>query len=125
MFDELTTLSRQGASLRPGRAGRSRDHFATHSVRSNLPPLYVPVSPSPVSRESNRDFVAVDRPFDDGRVHTSNVAVSASTLSANTTTDLIIFRAKRPLYLRHISDIDDFIPREPTLPLGKILQNYE
>ena len=45
-LDELTALSRPGASLRPGRARRSRDHLATDSVRSKLPPLSVPVSPS-------------------------------------------------------------------------------
>ena len=34
-------------------------------------------------------FVALDRPFDDGRVQTANVAVNASTVSANTMDDLI------------------------------------
>ena len=78
-LDELTALSRPGASLRPGRARRSRDDLATDSVRSKLPPLSVPVTPPPVSRETSRDFVALDRPFDDGRVQTVNVAVSTST----------------------------------------------
>ena len=40
--------------------GLSRDHLATDSVWSKLPPLYVPVSSSPVSREASRDFVALD-----------------------------------------------------------------
>ena len=63
----------------------------------------VPVSPSPVSREASRDFVALDQPFD-GRVQTANVGVSISTLSANTLDDIVyMFRAKRPLYLRYMS----------------------
>ena len=101
-------LSRPGAPLRPGRARRSRDHLATDSVRSKLPPLSVPVSPSPVSREASRDFVALDRPFDDGRVRTTNVAVSTSTVSENILDDLnFMFRATRPLYLRHVSDMHE------------------
>ena len=51
--------------------------------------------------------MALDRLFDDSRVQTANVAVSASTVSANIMDDLIfIFRAKGPLYLRHFS-LDD------------------
>ena len=42
-------MSRRGGPPRPARARRFRDHVGTDSVRSNLPPLYVPVSPSPVS----------------------------------------------------------------------------
>ena len=45
----------------------SRDHLATDSVWSKLPPisaklppLSVPVSPSPVSREASSDLVALD-----------------------------------------------------------------
>ena len=38
------------------RARRSRDHLCTDSVRSKLPPLYIPVSPSPVSREASCDL---------------------------------------------------------------------
>ena len=49
-------LSRGEASFRPAHARRFRDHFGTNSVRSKLPPLRVPVSPSPVSREANRDL---------------------------------------------------------------------
>ena len=52
---ERTVLSRREASPRPVRARRSRDHFGTDQIRSKLPPLYVPVSPSPGSREANRD----------------------------------------------------------------------
>ena len=55
-LDERTALSRPGASLKPARARRPRDHFGTDSVRSKLLPLYVPVSPSPVSREASRDL---------------------------------------------------------------------
>ena len=40
--------------------GLSRDHLATDSIWSNLPPLHVPLSPSPVSHEASRDFVAFD-----------------------------------------------------------------
>ena len=43
-------------SLRPARARRSCGHFGTVSVRSTLPPLCVPVSPSPVSREASGDL---------------------------------------------------------------------
>ena len=49
-------LSRREASLRPVRARCSRDLCGTDSVRSKLPPLYVPVSPLPVSREASRDL---------------------------------------------------------------------
>ena len=46
-------------------------------------------------------IVALDRPFDDGRVQTANVAVNASTVSANVMDNLIfMFRAIRPLYFR-------------------------
>ena len=54
--DERTSLSRRGASLRPACARRSRDHFGTDSVRFKLPPLYVPVSRSPVWRIASRDL---------------------------------------------------------------------
>ena len=48
--------------------------------------------------------MALDRPFDDGRVQTANVAVSACTVSANIMDSLIfMFRAKR----NNISDISD------------------
>ena len=58
------------------------DAVRGHRTRSNRsPPLSVPVSPLPVSREASRDFVALDRPLDDGRVHTANVAASTSTVS--------------------------------------------
>ena len=68
----------------------------------------MPVNPLPVSREASRDFVALDRPFDDGRVRTTNVAVSTSTVSENILDDLnFMFRATRPLYLRHVSDMHE------------------
>ena len=44
----------------------------------------------------------LDRPFDDGRVQTGNVTVSASTVSANIMDDLLfMFTAKRTLRFRH------------------------
>ena len=44
--------------------------------------------------------MALDRPFDDGRVQTAYVAVKASTVSANILNDLIfMFRERRPLHL--------------------------
>ena len=62
----------------------------------------MPVSPSPVSREANHDLWRSIGPFDDGRVQTANVAVSSSTVSAIIMDELLfMFRAKRPLYLRH------------------------
>ena len=56
MLGEITASSRPGAPLRPGRARRSRDHFATDLVGSKLHPQYVSVSASPVSREAGRDL---------------------------------------------------------------------
>ena len=56
MLHEWTGLFRREASLRLARARRTRDHFCTDSVRSKLPPLYVPVSPSLVLREADRDL---------------------------------------------------------------------
>ena len=85
--------------------GLSRDHLATDSAWSKPPPLSVSVSPSPVSREASREFGAHGRPFDDSRVQTANVAVGTSTLCAKILPDLIMFSAKRPLYLRRMSDI--------------------
>ena len=55
---ERMTLSRREASIRPAHARRVRDHLGTDSVRSKLPPLCAPVSPSPVSREASRDLCA-------------------------------------------------------------------
>ena len=49
-------LSRLEASLRPAHARRFRDLLGTDPVRSKLPPLCVPVSPSPVSLEASRDL---------------------------------------------------------------------
>ena len=53
---ERMALSRREASLRPARARCSRSHFGTVSARSKLPPLCVPVSLLPVSREASRDL---------------------------------------------------------------------
>ena len=47
-------------------------------------------------------IVALDRPFDDGPVQIANVAVNASTVSANTIDDLVfMFTGKRTLRFRH------------------------
>ena len=47
-------------------------------------------------------IMALDWPFDDGRVQTANVAMNASTVSANIMDDFIfMFKAKRTLYFRH------------------------
>ena len=101
-LDQLTALSRPGASLRPARACRSRDHFGTDSVRSKLPPLFVPVSPSPFSREACRDLWCSIGPS------TMVVFKLRTSLSVrqNILADLIVFRAKQPLYLLH-SDMDE------------------
>ena len=45
--------------------------------------------------------MALDRPFDNGRVQTANVAVSASTVSENILVDLIFMFSSKPLYFRH------------------------
>ena len=46
--------------------------------------------------------MALERPFDDGRVQTANVAVNVSTVSASIVDDLIImFTEKRAVYSRH------------------------
>ena len=57
-LDERTALSRPGTPLRSGCACHSRDHYVTDWSRSKLPLplLYVPVSPSLVSREASRDL---------------------------------------------------------------------
>ena len=66
-----------------------------------LPPLYVPVRPSPVSREAGRDLWRSIGPS------TTVVFKLRRSLSANKTTDLNSkFRAKRPVYLRHMSRRD-------------------
>ena len=45
--------------------------------------------------------MALDRPFDDGRVKTANVPLSASTVSANIMVDsMFMFTGKRTLYCR-------------------------
>ena len=67
----------------------------------------MPASPSPVSREASRDFVALDRPFDDVRVQTTNVAVSASTVPANVIHDLIFIFTANDVCISDISDIDE------------------
>ena len=60
------------------------------------------MGPAGPAQPRSRDFVTLHRRFDDGRVQTANVAVGASTLSANIVHNLILmFTAKRPLHFRH------------------------
>ena len=96
-------LSRREASLRPARARRSHDHLGTDSVESKLPSLYVPVNPSPVSREASRDLSRSIGP-------STMVGFELRTLLSVRIYIIpglvFMFRAKRPLYLRHMSDID-------------------
>ena len=69
--------------------------------------------------------MALDRPFDDGRVQTANVAVSASTVSAKIMVDLtFMFTAERPLYFRYFrldetaqTDVSDYRGRRKTAEL--------
>ena len=103
-LDERTASSRPRAPVRPGSARRSRDHFATDSVRSKLPPpLYVPVSPSPIPREASRDLWRSIGPST-MVVLKLRTSLSAHPLSANIMDDLIFMStAKRPLYHRRIT----------------------
>ena len=60
---ELDSIKPPGCTRTNGgwrEEGLSRDHLSTDSIWSKLPPLYVPVSPSPLSREVSHDFVAFD-----------------------------------------------------------------
>ena len=104
MLHERTALSRREPSFRPACARRSRHRLGSDSVWSKLPPLYVPVSPSPVSRGASRDFAALGRPFDDGRVQTANVALNTSTLSVNIVDNSIFMFTRKRLYISDISD---------------------
>ena len=101
-------MPRPGASLRPGRAHRSRDHLATGSIRSKLPPLSVPVSPSPVSHGASRDFVALDRPFDDGRSNCKRRCRHIHCVRKYNTRVNIHVEGKTtlisPIYVRHARD---------------------
>ena len=59
---ELDSIKPPGCTRTEGgwrEEGLSPDHLATDSIWSKLPPLSVPVSPSPVSRESSRYSVAL------------------------------------------------------------------
>ena len=74
------------------------------SVQASPPRLYVSVSPSPVSREANRDLWRSIGPSEMVVFKIANVAVSASTASAKIMDDLIfMFRTKTtfisPTYL--------------------------
>ena len=69
--------------------------------------------------------MALERPFDDGRVQTANVAVRASTVSANIVDHLIfMFTAKRSLCFRQFrleetaeTDVSDQRGRRKTAEL--------
>ena len=69
--------------------------------------------------------MALDRPFDDGRVQTANVDVIASTVFANIMYDLMfLFTAKRTLYFRKFrlnetaeTDVSDQRARRKTAEL--------
>ena len=104
-------LSLARTSLRLEQTGHFCDQLATDSVRSKLPLLSLPMSPAPVSREASRDFVALDRPFNNGRVQTANIAVSTSDVCADIVDNFIfMFSAKRLLprrMSRHMSDMDE------------------
>ena len=70
---------------------------------SKLPRLYVPISPSPVSRQAGRDL---RRSIGPSTIVVFKLWTSSSVLE-NTIADLIfMFRAKRPLYLWH-SDMNE------------------
>ena len=51
--------------------------------------------------------MALDRPFDDRRVPSADIAVITSTVSANMRNLVFMFREKRILYLRHMPDIHE------------------
>ena len=51
--------------------------------------------------------MALDRPFSDGRVQTANVAVSASTVSANKMGDFVLMLWANDLCVSDISNIDE------------------
>ena len=60
---ELDSIKPRGCTRTNGgwrKEGLSQNHLATDSIWTKLPPLSVPVSPSPVSRDASRDFVALD-----------------------------------------------------------------
>ena len=60
---ELDSIKPRGCTRTNGgwrKEGLSPNHLATDSIWTKLPPLSVPVSPSPVSRDASRDFVALD-----------------------------------------------------------------
>ena len=100
-------------------AKRSRDHLGADSIRSKLPVLYVPVSPSPVLREASRDLSHSIGPstmvvF---KLRTS-LPARPHTVSANIMDYLIfMFRAKRPLDLTAETDVSDQRGRKKTAEL--------
>ena len=59
-LDSIKPPDEDEGSMEGGGPRDSRDHLATDSIWSKLPPLSVPVSASPVSRVVNRYSVALD-----------------------------------------------------------------
>ena len=91
-------LSHREASLKPARARRSRATIlGTDSVRSKLPPPYVPVSPSPVSRGPSRDLWRSIGPST-MVVFKLRTSLSAQPLCLHDS--ISIFMANRPVYYR-------------------------
>ena len=69
-------------------------------------------------------MLALDRPFDDGRVQIANVTVSASTVSASTMEDLIfMFKAIRTLYFRRF-EIDETAETDVSDHRGRRQQSF-
>lgn len=94
---ERPTSPRGRASLRPGSAHHSRDHFGTDAGRTRLAPLYVPVNASPVSRESNRNSWCSIGPSTIVAFKLQTSRCVRKHIIADT---MFMFSAKRPLYLR-------------------------
>ena len=89
-LDELTALSRPGASLWPGRASHCSDYLAINLVQAS-PTLCAsePVACLACIKKVSRDFVTLDRPFDDGSVQTANVAVRTFTAVSTNKQDTV------------------------------------
>ena len=59
--------------------------------------------------------MALDRPYDDGRVQTANVGISSCTMSENIIDDLCSNSSQNELY---ISDIGDYTRQQRTVVLS-------
>ena len=100
-FHERTSLSRREASLRPVHGALATISAPIRSGPS-LPPPYVPVSRSPVSREASRNLWRSIGPSM-MVVFKLRTSLSAHLLCPQIMIDdlIFMFRAKRPVYLRH------------------------